>query len=247
MHFLCWAQSSKYQRFSRMCCRNWRKLLWKYVLEHTIVWRNVLRPNSRTQSWKYVCGTAHRNAAFRAQQRQHRWASSQHFTHFSPRNFWLPPSVALPVDYLEHSGGVEGWVSFGGERIFEGTGSKSTSGSCKAKQSKRKPPTFHTFQSKEFLAATKRHPACAWLIWSICNRDEGVSLAGILSQPALAWDYVQEEEEAINNQQSIILMGLTQLRSKVWVLWSNIKRRRFFLLNFYPETCPQKKHTWNTS
>ena len=30
---------------------------------------------------------------------------------------------------------LEGWVSFGGERIFEGTGSKSTSGSCsKAKQ-----------------------------------------------------------------------------------------------------------------
>ena len=145
---------------------------------------------------------------------------------------------------------LEGWVSFGGERIFEGTGSKSTSGSCSCslqQQSKRKPPTFHTFHSKEFLAATKRHPACAWLIWSICNRDEGVSLAGILSQPALAWDYVQEEEEAINNQLSIILMGLTQLRSKVWVLWSNIKRRRFFLLNFYPETCPQKKHNWNTS
>ena len=120
MHFLCWAQSSKYQRFSRMCCRNWRKLLWKYVLEHTIVWRNVLRPNSRTQSWKYVCGTAHRNAAFRAQQRQHRWASSQHFTHFSPRNFWLPPSVALPVDYLEHSGGVGliwGWENIWGNWI----------------------------------------------------------------------------------------------------------------------------------
>ena len=93
------------------------------MLQHTIV-GGMCYGLIAAHKVESMCGTAHRNAAFGAQQQQQHWrvskqqlASSQHFTHFSTRNFSLPHQASLPVDYLEHSGSGEG-SHLGSENIW---------------------------------------------------------------------------------------------------------------------------------
>ena len=151
----------------------------------TIVGRNVLRPNSRTQSWKNVkvcaaqswkyvrhnvesmCGTAHRNAAFGAHRhQQQRRVSRQQvsaFHTFLNEEFLAPPTSVVACGL---SGAVSLWraLGFGGWANIWGlwnpeSGPKETWGSC----SNRKLSTFHTFLIEEFLAPTKRHCLCLCL------------------------------------------------------------------------------------
>ena len=98
-------------------------------------------------------------------------SSSQHFTHFSTRNFWLHQQASLPVDYLEQSRCGGGGLSvLGGEQIFEGFGIQSLDPmKPEAAAATGSSQHFTHFSSRNFWLPPSS--VTAWVIWSIWNRE----------------------------------------------------------------------------
>ena len=148
------------------------------------------------------------------------WAGSrsQHFTHFSTRNFWLHQQASLPVDYLEQSRCGGGGLSvLGGEQIFEGFGIQSLD--------PRKPEAaaatgssqhFTHFSSRNFWLPPSS--VTAWVIWSIWNR-EGSGRNFISSCSSMR----PEQEQAFNSSGVNILTQT--LDSLTWDLWCGFSQK----------------------
>ena len=224
----------------------------------TIVGRNVLRPNSRTQSWKNVkvcaaqswkyvrhnvesmCGTAHRNAAFGAHRHQQRRRVSRQqvsaFHTFLNEEFLAPPTSVVACGL---SGAVSLWrrraLVFGGWANIWGlwnpeSGSKETFGSC----SNRKFSTFHTFLIEEFLAPTiKRH-----CLGNLEHLEPGEVWPEFISSCS---SMRPEQEQAFNS--SGVNIWAQNLDLLTWDLscgFSESVRKRC-VDHFYPEIWPPKK------